>query len=46
MLDITKRKQAEEELRQKTEILEKIFDNVPVMISFRGADGTLKSSIE
>lgn len=42
MLDITKRKQAEEELRQKTEILEKIFDNVPVMISFRGADGTLK----
>ena len=34
MLDITKRKQAEEELRQKTEILEKIFDNVPVMISF------------
>jgi PAS domain S-box-containing protein len=39
MLDITKRKQAEEELRQKTEILQKIFDHIPVMVTFRGSDG-------
>ena len=42
MLDVTKRKQAEEELRQKTEILQKIFDNVPVMVTFRDADGRMK----
>ena len=42
MLDITKRKHAEAELRQKTEILEKIFDHIPVMIAFRGADGGMK----
>ena len=42
MLDITKRKHAEAELRQKTEILEKIFDHIPVMIAFRGADGSMR----
>ncbi len=42
MLDITKRKRAEEELRQKSEILQKIFDHIPVMITFRGADGRIK----
>jgi len=42
MLDVTKRKQAEEELRQKTEILQKIFDNVPVMVTFREPDGRMK----
>lgn len=42
MLDVTKRKQAEEELRQKTEILQKIFDNVPLMVTFRGTDGRVK----
>ena len=42
MLDITKRKQAEAELRQKTEILEKIFDHIPVMICFRDADAGIK----
>ena len=42
MLDITKRKQSEEELRQKTEILQKIFDHIPVMVTFRGADGRPK----
>lgn len=42
MLNITKRKQAEEELRKKTEILEKIFDHIPVMVTFRGADGRIE----
>lgn len=42
MLDITKRKQAEDELRKKTEILEQIFDHIPVMISFFGTDGRVK----
>jgi PAS domain S-box-containing protein len=42
MLDITKRKQAEDELRQKTEILQKIFDHLPVMVTFRDADGKAK----
>jgi PAS domain S-box-containing protein len=42
MLDITRRKQAEEELKQKTEILQKIFDHIPVMICFRDADGRMK----
>ena len=42
MLDVTKRKQAEQELRQKTEILQKIFDNVPLMVTFRGTDGRVK----
>ena len=42
MLDITKRKQAEDELRQKTEILQKIFDHIPVMVTFRGVDGNIK----
>jgi PAS domain S-box-containing protein len=42
MFDITDRKQAEAELRQKTEILEKIIDHIPVMITFRDADGRMK----
>jgi PAS domain S-box-containing protein len=42
MLDVTKRKEAEEELRQKKEILQKIFDNVPLMVTFRDADGLPK----
>ncbi len=42
MLDITKRKRAEEELRQKSEILQKIFDHIPVMVTFRGEDGHIK----
>jgi PAS domain S-box-containing protein len=42
MLDVTKRKEAEEELRQKSEILQKVFDNVPLMVTFRGADGRVK----
>jgi PAS domain S-box-containing protein len=42
MFDITKRKQAEAELRQQTEILEKIIDHIPVLITFRDEDGRLK----
>ncbi|HET7286215.1 MAG TPA: PAS domain S-box protein, partial [Pyrinomonadaceae bacterium] len=42
MLDITKRKQAQDELRKQTEILQNIFDHIPVMISFRDAEGRLK----
>jgi PAS domain S-box-containing protein len=42
MLDITKRKQAQEELRKQTEVLQKIVDHIPVMISFRDATGRLK----
>lgn len=37
--DITQRKVAEEELKKEKEILEKIFDNIPVMIGFVGDDG-------
>ncbi len=42
MLDITKRKQAQDELRKQTEILQKIVDHIPLMISFRDATGRLK----
>jgi len=37
--DITERKLAEEELRKEKEVLEKIFENIPVMIGFVGDDG-------
>lgn len=40
--DITQRKIAEEELRQQTELLQTIFNHIPVMISFIAADGTFK----
>lgn len=42
MLDITRRKQAEEDLRKQSEILQMIFDHLPVMVSFRDAGGRLK----
>lgn len=42
MLDITNRKHAQEELRKQTEILQKIVDHLPLMISFRDAGGRLK----
>jgi PAS domain S-box-containing protein len=32
--DISERKQVEQELRQQTEILQTIFDHIPVMVSF------------
>src|SRR5882724_4796652 len=36
--DVTDRKRAEDELRKQKEILEKIFDHVPVMIRFMDPD--------
>jgi|GEM_PF-604592 len=40
--DITERRIAEEELKKEKEILEKIFENIPVMIGFVGDDGAVK----
>jgi two-component system, sensor histidine kinase PdtaS len=40
--DITERKWAEDELKKEKEILEKIFDNIPVMIGFVGEDSRVK----
>ena len=39
--DITDRKRVEAELRKQKEILQKIFDNLPVMISFADQEGHL-----
>jgi len=40
--DITERKQAEDELRREKEALQQIFDHIPVMINFVGADGRIE----
>jgi two-component system sensor histidine kinase UhpB len=40
-IDIEDRKRAENELRKQKEVLQKIFDNAPVMIAFLGPDGEL-----
>jgi PAS domain S-box-containing protein len=40
--DITDRKQAEDELRKQKEILQKIFNHIPVMIVFFSEDGHLQ----
>jgi PAS domain S-box-containing protein len=40
--EIARHKQAEDELRRQKEILQKIFDHIPVMINFVGADGSIK----
>jgi PAS domain S-box-containing protein len=42
MVDVTDRKLAEEEARKEKEILQKIFDRIPVMISFFDQDGRIK----
>jgi two-component system sensor histidine kinase UhpB len=42
VVEITPRVRAEEELRKQTEILQKIFDHAPVMISFTDQDGRIK----
>ncbi|MEG4497876.1 PAS domain S-box protein [Microcoleus sp. F10-C6] len=39
VLDISDRKQAEESLKQQKELLQTIFDNVPVMLGFLGSSG-------
>ncbi|HEY0322499.1 MAG TPA: PAS domain S-box protein [Pyrinomonadaceae bacterium] len=41
-LDITARKQAEEELRKQNEVLQTIIDNIPVMIRFLGPDARVQ----
>ena len=40
--DITERKQAEDDLRRQKEILQRIFDHIPLMINFVDADGRIK----
>ena len=40
--DVTERRHAADELRKQNEILQKIFDHVPLMINFIGADGHVK----
>jgi PAS domain S-box-containing protein len=40
--DITERRIAEEALKKEKEVLEKIFDNIPVMIGFVGEDNRVK----
>ncbi|MEQ8962409.1 MAG: PAS domain S-box protein, partial [Coleofasciculus sp. C2-GNP5-27] len=40
--DITERKQAEEQLRYQKELLQKIFDHIPVMICFYDATGHIR----
>lgn len=40
--EITARKRAEEELRRQKEILQKIFDHIPVMIRFLDEEGRIK----
>ncbi|MGA7926289.1 MAG: PAS domain S-box protein, partial [Candidatus Sulfotelmatobacter sp.] len=36
--DISEKKRAEDELRKQKELFQKIFENIPVMIAFRGQD--------
>jgi PAS domain S-box-containing protein len=40
--DISEKKRAEDELRQQKEIFQKIFENIPVTISFVGQDGHIE----
>lgn len=40
--DITARKRAEDDLRKQKEILQKIFDHIPVMIRFLDENGRIK----
>ncbi len=42
VLDISDRKQAEASLKQQKELLQTIFDNVPVMLSFLGSSGEIE----
>ena len=40
--DITERRRAEDDLRQQKEILQKIFDHIPVMIRLAGPEGDIQ----
>ena len=40
--DVSEQEQAESELRRQNEILQLIFDQIPVMINFTGPDGRIK----
>jgi PAS domain S-box-containing protein len=40
--DVTERKRVEEDLSRQKEVLQKIFDHIPVMISFFDEDGRLQ----
>jgi PAS domain S-box-containing protein len=40
--DISAKKRAEDELRKQKEVFEKIFENIPVMIAFFGANGRIE----
>jgi PAS domain S-box-containing protein len=42
MRDITDRKAVKSELDRKSELLQTIFDNIPVMISFAGPEGRIE----
>jgi PAS domain S-box-containing protein len=42
VLDISDRKQAEELLKQQKEVLQTIFDNVPIMLGFLGKSGEIE----
>jgi PAS domain S-box-containing protein len=41
-VDVTGRKQVEDDLRNQKEVLQQIFDHIPVMINFVGEDGHVK----
>ena len=40
--DISEKKRAEDELRKQKEVFQKIFENIPVLIAFRGKDRDLQ----
>ena len=40
--DISEKKRAEDELRKQKELFQKIFENIPVLIAFRGKDRELQ----
>jgi PAS domain S-box-containing protein len=40
--EIAERKRSDDDLRRQKEILQQIFDHIPVMINFVGADGRIK----
>jgi PAS domain S-box-containing protein len=42
VVDITERKRAEDDLRKQKEILQTIFDHIPVMINFVGKDSRIE----